>query len=141
MTSFGIALLALCHLMGLSLGDPLGPDIAMLLLICRCLCLYCRSWLLKETEAAGVDFRRDVYLGRRRDGREPERTRRAKRRPRRDMRRLHRGARAHWPGRPALAAVPQFCGCLKRRSPITAWSLSLRSLAWSLCIAPIGRTG
>jgi len=72
MIIYGTALLAVCHLLGIFLGDVLGlalgvktnvggVGIAMLLLIFLRLYLHKKGWLPKETEA-GVGFWGAMYI-------------------------------------------------------------------------------
>ncbi|MGV7206854.1 malonate transporter subunit MadL [Oxalobacteraceae bacterium A2-2] len=72
MIIYGTALLALCHLLGIFLGDLLGAmigvktnvggvGIAMILLICARLYLHKRGWLPETTEM-GVTFWGALYI-------------------------------------------------------------------------------
>ena len=72
MIIYGTALLALCHLLGIFLGDLLGQlmgvksnvggvGIAMLLLICARLYMQRRSWLPQMTER-GVEYWGAMYI-------------------------------------------------------------------------------
>jgi malonate transporter MadL subunit len=72
MIIYGTALLAVCHLLGIFLGDLLGAligaktnvggvGIAMILLICARLYLHKRGWLPQSTEA-GVGFWGAMYI-------------------------------------------------------------------------------
>ena len=72
MIIYGTALLALCHLLGIFLGDLLGQlmgvkttvggvGIAMLLLICARLYMQRRAWLPQMTER-GVEYWGAMYI-------------------------------------------------------------------------------
>jgi malonate transporter MadL subunit len=72
MIIYGTALLAVCHLLGIFLGDLLGAligaktnvggvGIAMILLICARLYLHKRGWLPQSTEM-GVGFWGAMYI-------------------------------------------------------------------------------
>jgi malonate transporter MadL subunit len=72
MIIYGTALLAVCHLLGIFLGDLLGAligaktnvggvGIAMILLICARLYLHKRGWLPQSTET-GVSFWGAMYI-------------------------------------------------------------------------------
>jgi malonate transporter MadL subunit len=72
MIIYGTALLAVCHLLGIFLGDLLGAligaktnvggvGIAMILLICARLYLHKRGWLPQSTEV-GVSFWGAMYI-------------------------------------------------------------------------------
>jgi len=72
MIIYGTALLAVCHLLGIFLGDLLGTligaktnvggvGIAMILLICARLYLHKRGWLHQSTEM-GVGFWGAMYI-------------------------------------------------------------------------------
>jgi malonate transporter MadL subunit len=72
MIIYGTALLAVCHLLGIFLGDLLGAligvktnvggvGIAMILLICARLYLHKRGWLPQPTEM-GVGFWGAMYI-------------------------------------------------------------------------------
>ncbi|HEY2255610.1 MAG TPA: malonate transporter subunit MadL, partial [Variovorax sp.] len=72
MIIYGTALLALCHLLGIFLGDLLGQllgvqtnvggvGIAMLLLICARLYLHRTNWLPRLTEL-GVEYWGAMYI-------------------------------------------------------------------------------
>ena len=126
MIIYGTALLAFCRLAGLFLGDLLGSAIGVNQRRRRrhrdaaadlpAPVAAPPRLLPKETEA-GVGFWARCTFRRRRDGREPERRRRAEGRPGRaagrrrrgrDLRMLHRGTRAHRARRHGFAGVPQF---------------------------------